>query len=266
MAADGTYLDGAELYNPASRTFMATGRMTTARASHEAVLLADGRVLMIGGAGPGWSFLSSAEIYDPRTGVFAATGSMSEPRESHAAVSLDDGRVLVAGGHRGRGRDTVISRSAEIYDVATGRFGPTGSMTIRRHKHDAVAVGAGRVLVFGGADERDNEGVYNSVEIFDAGRFSGATPLRLGRYKHRGTTLPLADGTWLLAGGATQAEAYDPATGQSDVVAGTARMAGQFSAAAPLPLDRVLITGGYGEGQGPGPGAWIYDPAVQRRP
>ena len=45
------------------------------------------------------------------------------------------------------------------------------------------------------------------------------------------------------AGGATQAEEYDPLTGESELVGGGARMAGQFSAAALLPGERVLITG-----------------------
>ncbi len=124
-------------------------------------------MLLVGGTGTGWTFLASAEIYDPGTGTFTATGAMGEPREGHAAVRLVDGRVLVTGGHRGRGAATVVSRTAEIYDVATGRFMPTGAMTIRRHKHDAVTLGDGRVLVLGGADERDNEGVYASVEVFD---------------------------------------------------------------------------------------------------
>jgi hypothetical protein len=259
------YLDAAELYDPATKTFALTGRMTVARANHEAVLLADGRVLLVGGVGTGWTFLASAEIYDPATGTFTATGSMREPRESHVAVALQDGRVLVVGGHRGRGRATVISRTAEIYDVGTGRFAPTGEMTIRRHKHDAVALDDGRVVVLGGADERDNEGIYTSVEVFNpaSGRFQAARPMRLGRYKHRGTSLLRPGGTLLLAGGAPQAEEYDAVSGTSVVVGGDARMAGQFSAAASLPDGRVLITGGYGQGRGPRSSAWIYEPSAR---
>lgn len=50
-----------------------------------------------------------------------------------------------------------------------GRLRPTtprpalsavGNMLVRRHKHDAVLVRDGRVLITGGADERDDEGVY----------------------------------------------------------------------------------------------------------
>lgn len=262
LGESNQYHDTAELYDPSTKTFRMTGRMTTARSNHEAVLLEDGRVLLVGGTGTGWTFLASAEIYDPHVGTFTATGAMGEPREGHAAVRLADGRVLVSGGHRGRGSATVVSQTAEIYDVAAGRFGPTGAMTIRRHKHDAVTLSDGRVLVLGGADERDNEGVYASVEMFDpgTGEFRAGSPMRLGRYKHRGTSFWLTDGRLLLAGGASRAEVYNPATGTSEVVGGAARLAGQFSAAAFLPAGRVLITGGYGQGRGPRANAWIYQP------
>jgi osmotically-inducible protein OsmY len=206
---------------------------------------------------------ASAEIYDPHTGTFAATAAMGEPREGHVAVRLGDGRVLVIGGHRGRGSEVVISRTAEIYDVAAGRFTPTGSMTTRRHKHDAVTLGDGLVLVLGGADERDNEGVYSSVEMFDPakGTFQSRSPMRIGRYKHRGTSVALSNGKVLLAGGASMAEEYDPATGISEFVVGASQLAGQFSAVASLPGGRVLITGGYGSGRGPRADAWVFEPS-----
>jgi hypothetical protein len=44
------------------------------------------------------------------------------------------------------------------------------------------------------------------------------------------------------------------------IAGGSARMPGQFSAAAPLPDGGVLITGGYGQGHGPRASAWIYEP------
>jgi len=260
------YLKSAELYDPMTHSFAATGQLSTPRAGHEAVLLTDGRVLIVGGVGLGWSFLASAEIYDPRTQRFTATGAMQEARASHAAVRLRDGRVLVVGGHRGRGSAIVISRTAEVYDPATGRFSPTDSMRTRRHKHDALALGDGRVMVSGGADERDNEGVYSNVESFDpaTNRFRVAGSMRVGRYKHRGTGLLLPTGVVLLAGGATQAEEYDASSERSVLVSSDVRMAGQFSAAALLRDGRVLITGGYGHNSGPRTNAWMYEPNAQR--
>ncbi len=260
--ARGTYLDSAELFDPATGTFSVTGAMHGARAGHVAVLLSDGRVLVAGGVGTGWTFLPGAELYDPATGTFAPTGSMTVPRESHAAVRLPDGRVLVAGGHRGRGADITLYASAEVYDPATGTFTPAGNMTVRRHKHDALLLADGDVLITGGTDERDSRGVYRSTERYhpQTGVFRADAPLRQPRYKHQGTSLLLPDGRVLLAGGAETAEVYDAQTGAFAAVAGDARLAGQFSATALLPDGRVLITGGYGHDRGPQRSAWLYRP------
>jgi hypothetical protein len=186
---------------------------------------------------------------------------MAVPRESHAAVRLGDGRVLVIGGHAGRRADIRIYSSAEIYDPRTSRFSSAPTMATRRHKHDATVLPSGQVLVSGGADERDDRGVYTSTELFDAAsmRFRPGPPLRRGRYKHRGTSVVLADGRVLLAGGADAPEVLDPTTGAGEVITSAVPLAGQFSAAAPV-ASGVLIVGGYGPGTRPLAGAWLFAP------
>ncbi|MBC8089678.1 MAG: hypothetical protein H7Z40_20640 [Phycisphaerae bacterium] len=264
----GGYLAGtettasSELFDPAKNTFAPTGPMVASRAGHVAVLLENGKVLIAGGIGPEWSFLSNAELYDPATGTFSATGGMAVQRESHVAVRLQDGRVLVAGGHRGRRADITLHASAEVYDAATGAFKRVGDMRTRRHKHDGVVLNDGRVLVTGGADERDSDGVYDTTELFDVKTetFIPGAPMKLPRYKHNGTATVLPNGVVLLAGGAAQAETYDPVRNVFAIVSGTPRMAGQFSASARLSGGHVLITGGYGYGTGPRASAWLYRP------
>lgn len=264
----GGYADGsvtvakAELFDPARNTFTATGSMLAPRAGHIAVQLGNGTVLIAGGVGPDWSFLASAELYDPATGVFSRTGDMTVARESHIAERLPDGRVLIAGGHRGRRAEMTVHASAETYDAASGTFTATGGRRVARHKHDAVLLRDGRVLITGGADKRDADGVYNTTELFNPAysSFTMGPTMKQPRYKHNGSSLLLPNGDVLIAGGAPQAEVYHTRNHVFASVGGSARMAGQFSAAALLRDSRVLVTGGYGNGTGPRASAWVYRP------
>jgi hypothetical protein len=257
-----TTTTSAELFDPASNTFTATGALRSPRAGHIAVLLGNGLVLIAGGVGPDWRFLSTAELYDPATGRFLSTGSMTVARESHTAVLLHDGRVLIAGGHRGRRADIILYTSAEVYEPNKGAFRRVGDMSTRRHKHDAVLLQDGRVLVTGGSDERDNEGAYTSTELFDprADAFTNGPAMRLARYKHVGSSVQLSSGMIVVAGGAAYAEAFDPRTSTFTKVDGDGSLAGQFSSVAMVSGERVLITGGYGNGGGPRSMAWLYRP------
>lgn len=257
---NGSYLRSAEVYDPGTGKFVATGSMAAARSGHVAVLLGNGKVLLAGGVGVGWTFLDSAELYDPASGTFQPTGGMTVARESHTANLLRDGRVLITGGHRGRRPSVVIHTSAEVYDPAAGTFSATGSMAILRHKHDAVTLADGSVLVLAGADHRDARGAYRSAERYDpaTGRFSSAGSMHAARYKLNGTSVLLPDGTVLVLGGAGVSELYDPIQRTFSVVTqgvGTVRL---FATSNLLPDGTVLLAGGYGEGVSASAQAWEY--------
>ena len=257
---NGNYLASAELYDPATKTFTQTGPMTSARSGHVATLLPNGKVLLAGGVGVGWTFLASAELYDPATNSFTATGEMLTARESHTATLLANGKVMIAGGHRGRRPTITIYSSAEIYDPATGRFTATGDMTRIRHKHEAVLLADGRVLILGGSDERDGDGAYSSAEIYDptSNTFRATANMNSPRYKLQGTAVLLSNGKILVAGGANRAELFDPSTKTFTYVAGDMETTRLFATATRLQNGRVLIVGGYHDGENISSNAWIY--------
>ncbi|MDQ3666444.1 MAG: hypothetical protein M3410_07625 [Acidobacteriota bacterium] len=257
---NGSYLSSAELYDPATRTFTPTARMVTARSGHVATLLNNGKVLLAGGTGVAWMFLAAAELYDPATNTFTATGAMLAARESHTATLLANGKVLIAGGHRGRRAAITIYSSAEIYDPAMGRFSATGDMTRIRHKHEATLLANGRVLIIGGADERDGRPAYTSVEIYNpaTGVFTAVGNMNSARYKLQGTAVLLNNGNVLIAGGANRAEVFDPTINTFSYAAGDMGTPRLFATATHLQNGQVLITGGYHGHNNVSSSAWIY--------
>jgi WD40 repeat protein len=210
----------AELYDPATGTFTATGSMPAGRMLHTATLLADGKVLIAGGASATVPDSTVALLYDPASGTFSPTGSMAAVRMMHTATRLADGRVLITGGLGASPTAVAGSQSnpaltsSELFDPASGTFTAAGDMGVPRLGHTATLLKDGRVLVAGGLDSFD---VTSST--------SGATPK------------PSAS--------AASAELYDPAAG---TFTPTGAMTTQrvFHVAAPLPDGHVLLAGGGG--------------------
>jgi len=79
-----------------------TGSLTTPRQFHQALALANGKVLVVGGLGTngqgGFATLNSAELYDPATGQWSSALVLGTARFLHTITLLADGRVLVTGG------------------------------------------------------------------------------------------------------------------------------------------------------------------------
>lgn len=241
------YYDTAELFDPATLTFLPTTSMTSPRTGHASVVLHDGTVLIAGGWGNG--FLAGAELYDPVTGLFTSTGSMTTSRDAFTATRLHDGRVLMVGGFRDSYES--FNRSAEIYDPEAGTFTETGGLRRARASHTATLLPDGRVVIAGGLGPA---GVLRSVEVYDpeSGRFVEGGLLTAGRQKH-GAAL-LDSGKVLVVGGSDvrdfegrsrNAEIYDPSTGGSQRVERMSTV--RFKLPSPVNLPgsrRVLVAGG----------------------
>src|SRR5437667_210521 len=77
-------------------TWQQGGALSSARTGATATLMADGRILIVGGKDGNGNALASAEAFNP-DGTTAPVPSMSVPRYGHSAILLSDGSVLVAG-------------------------------------------------------------------------------------------------------------------------------------------------------------------------
>lgn len=145
-------LASTELYDPAADAFVRSTELSEGRTNHAAAALADGSVLVAGGAGGanGDLSLSSAEVFDPRVGSWTEVAPLGESRTGHSATTLAAGSVLVAGGESvSRGTRRSLT-STEVFDPSARAWRPAGSMACPRSEHDAVRLGDDTVLVVAG--------------------------------------------------------------------------------------------------------------------
>ncbi len=192
----------AELYDPATGAFTATGSMQASSNGAVAVLLTNGQVLVTGGfpGGFGITPLSESELYNPATGSFSATGSMNTPRYGLTALTLlPNGQVLVAGGADSTLQGSDLA-SAELYDPTSGTWTATGSMAAAASNRMPVALSDGEVLVAGG-NLVGNPSVLSGAELYDpaTGAFAATGSMDVARFQAAFTLLP--NGEVLVAGG-----------------------------------------------------------------
>jgi len=286
LAGGTDILATAELYDPATGTFTATGSMTTPRVQQTATLLNNGQVLIAGGwnysGGPlGEVGLKSAELYDPATGMFTAAGNMTVGRYGAAATLINNGEVLITAGASYSASNTPVN-SAELYDPVAGTFTATGNMVVPRYEHIAILLKNGSVLVTGGDSGTEASELYDP----STGTFIATGIMNTPRVQFAATLLN--DGNVLVTGGNSStltaylntAELYDPATGtftQSgcayDPVSmtyspGCMTVARYYQSETLLTTGKVLVAGGEGPPIGGSlASAELYDlPAVSVSP
>lgn len=144
-------------------------RMPRPRTGHEAVRLADGRVVLVGGRilNPAarteldHNYLDQLDVFDPAKGQFAdpnaneisGTLQLERPRFGHSATLLASGReILVAGGFDSGGaiqQFEVVKVTGDAVQVTTASTAGAGT-AVGPIFHSAALADDGRVLLSGG--------------------------------------------------------------------------------------------------------------------
>ena len=195
-----TTTDGVEIWDPRTRRFSDGPNLRKGgdrtdyrteysdRAAHTATRLADGRVLVVGGAGARQSEpdpinkrRDTAYLWDPPARRWSQIEGAA--RDYHSATLLADGRVLIVGGARNfcgcckmvqNPIPGQVVEDALLWIPASGKLINAGMLVHARMNHAAALLPDGRVLIAGGTVQRgyadDDEGRTSaSAEIWQPG-------------------------------------------------------------------------------------------------
>ena len=227
-----------QVFDPSNGSWSVTADLNVPRWNGKVVVLADGRVLIAGGARPSSPFdlLRDAEIYDPASDTWTVTGRMVTTRPWFTMTTLQDGTVLAAGG----GYEDITS---EVYDPVTGSWSPAGDVTGAEVQFTLTALPDGRALAVGGPQTHH---LYDPVSR--AWRATAAS--HINAFFTTATLLP--DATVLVAGTnyccSASSDVFDPASETWQLTGNMVHQPRQHHFAALLDDGRVLAVGGYYEG------------------
>jgi hypothetical protein len=140
-------LSTAEVYEAGK--FTLTDPMQVGRVLHGASQLADGRVLVTGGASGLDSGTSSAELWDPATGKWVYVASSNSTHAAHTSTLLADGRVVIIGGY--------LVKTIESYDPTADHWSYSKEeLPGNLGAHTTTTLADGHLLIAGGGKACDD--------------------------------------------------------------------------------------------------------------
>ncbi len=224
-------LSGSNASATATFAVPAPSKLNTARAQHSAVLLPNGKVLLVGGMGPTGP-LKDAELYDPATGGFTVYGPTTHVLAFSTATLLNDGRVFIVGGWDTVSYASGFSSDTWSWTEASG-FVAGPALPAARGTHSAVLLANGKVMIASGITNGSpapcgppyyplDSQVFDPAAANGAGAWSTSGNLKASR--SNATMVMLTGGLALLTGGSAincpsnnpgqaEAELYDTAAG-----------------------------------------------------
>ena len=222
IAPNGT-LKTAEIYDPFTKRFTATGSMSSTgtpygRFGHDALLIpGTSKVLIVGGkerrSNSDWRSLRSIEMYDVATGTFTHVADMAYRRDRVTLAWVEAAKkVLIVGGKsEAPGEPMVDVRVSEWFDPARNTVSLGPELAQGRMGHTLTPLADGGFVVVGGWSESRADGSRGTTA--SAERFT-ITPDGLGGVTfgfvsagfalydaHDHGAAALADGRVLIVGG-----------------------------------------------------------------
>jgi hypothetical protein len=176
------------IFDPRKPAWRAGPPTLSPHAQQNALALPDGRVLIAGG------YRGKAEVYDPKTVTWTEVGGPDVLAHPILAF-LGNGDVLLATGVNNVGQ---TFSSTSLFDPKTDRWSSAAPMATGRDSPIGAELRDGRVLVAGGAANRQ---VLRSGEIYNgrSNRWAPAAPMRHAR--SAASALLLRNGRVLVCGG-----------------------------------------------------------------
>ena len=193
--------------------------MPTKRWEHHTCVV-DGKIYVIGGAGPVYEALGTVEVYDPATDIWETKSPMPTARQA-LSTSVVNGKIYaIVGGVSASGAYTQVETfsTVEEYNPTTDTWTTKSPMPTSRGWHSAIVID-GKIYIFGGVQDSGPSRVEGAnsvltVEVYDpvADTWSQKGDMPKSRAASSGSGV---DGKVYLIGGyggSQRIDEYDPST------------------------------------------------------
>jgi N-acetylneuraminic acid mutarotase len=240
--------------------------MPTARWEHDTCVV-DGKIYVIGGAGPEYQALGTVEVYDPVANSWEAKSDMPTVRQG-LSTSVVNGKIYAIGGIESDSSAYMTAdnfSTVEEYDPANDTWSTKTPMPTARGWHSANVVD-GKIYIIGGSRGASPSDMKSSaVEVYDPETDSWSQKGFMPEAKGAGSG-SIVDGKIYIFGGyggPKRVDEYDPLT---DTWTQKSDMPTRRIGLSTSVVDgKIYVTGGFVPGHSGYPGITtveVYDPAT----
>jgi N-acetylneuraminic acid mutarotase len=239
--------------------------MPTGRWQHYTCVV-DGKIYVIGGAGPVYEALGSVEVYDPASDTWTAKSEMPTAREG-LSTSVVNGKIYAIGGIESSSATYMqveTFSTVEEYDPTTDTWTTKSPMPTARGFHSASVVD-GKIYIIGGSPIRPKYNQILTVEVYDPATDTWSQKGDMPEPRAAGSGSVVDGRIYLFGGygGEQRVDEYDPLT---DTWTTKSEMPTARRALSSSVLDgKIYVIGGYVRGGQTSPGVTtveVYDPAT----